>query len=36
VVSLWSENLAAIKATRIVNWLTSRDGSVAYITGADW
>lgn len=36
VVSLWQMNLAAIKAVRLVNWLTARDGSVAYIADAAW
>ncbi|MFV1940629.1 hypothetical protein VPH49_07350 [Pseudomonas luteola] len=31
VVSLWQLNLSAIKATRLLNWLTVREGSVAYI-----
>ncbi|WP_185749640.1 phage major capsid protein [Pseudomonas luteola] len=30
VVSLWQLNLSAIKATRLLNWLTVREGSVAY------
>ena len=31
VVSLWQLNLSAIKATRLLNWLAVRAGSVAYI-----
>ncbi len=36
VVSLWQQNLSAIKATRIVNWKISREGSVAYLADAAW
>ncbi|GAO95252.1 hypothetical protein CFN58_29895 [Pseudomonas avellanae] len=36
VLNLYQENMAAIKAERILNWSVERAGSVIYLIGANW